>query len=95
MKTYSIRANVRVDSRVKDRDAWAVDLIEGSNLSEELKVGWFWATWPDRVELVFSVRTDENSIERLTKEVEVVVAGASNVVSKPQLSVEEKSANEA
>ena len=67
MKTYAIRANVRVDSRVKDRDAWAVDLIEGSDLSEELKAGRFWATWPDRVELVFSVRADENSIEEIHK----------------------------
>ena len=51
MGMFSIRANVTVDAGVKDRDAWAVDLVEGSNLSENLKAGWFWATWPDRVEL--------------------------------------------
>jgi hypothetical protein len=95
MKTYSIRASVRVDSRIKDRDTWAVDLIEGSNLSDELKAGWFWATWPDRVELVFPVRADERSIEQYAKEVALVLAGAANVVSNPQLTVEEKSANEA
>ena len=95
MKIYSIRANVRVDGRVTDRDAWAVDLVEGSSLSEQLKAGWFWATWPDRVEFVFSIRADENSIEQYSSEIEQFLSKAPHIVGRPELSVEERRGNEA
>ena len=66
MKLFVIRANVHVDDQTSDLDVWSVDLVEGSSLSEPLKNGWFWATWPDRVEFVFSFRGDEEAIERIS-----------------------------
>jgi hypothetical protein len=90
MKTYTIRADVRVDEAVTDRDAWAVDLIEAGTLSDQLKAGWFWATWPDRVELVFTVRADDRSIQHYTKEIELLLAHASHVVSQSKLLVEQR-----
>ena len=95
MKTYAIRANVRVNARVKDRDVWAVNLVEGSRLSEKLKKGWFWATWPDRVELVFSIRADDRSIRKYTSEIERLVKKAPHVAGQPHVAVEERRANEA
>jgi hypothetical protein len=90
MKTYSIRASVRVDAQVQDRDEWAVNLVERSSLSEQLKAGWFWATWPDRVELVFPVRADAGSIQELSKEIELLLNGAAGVAGQVQLVVEER-----
>jgi len=94
MGTFSIRANVTVDPGIEDRDTWAVDLVEGSNLSEDLKAGWFWATWPDRVELVFAVNADPSSVQLLVKEVEALITSAGGVVGKANVVVEEKGRNE-
>ncbi len=95
MNAYSIRANVRLEAQIKDRDLWAVDLVERSGLSEQLKAGWFWATWPDRVELVFIVSADAGLVQKLAKEVETLVNSAPGVTGQTQLVVEERRGNEA
>jgi hypothetical protein len=94
MGMFSIRANVTVDPGIKDRDTWAVDLVEGSNLSEDLKAGWFWATWPDRVELVFAVNAHPSSVQLFAKEIEALVTNAGGVVGKATVVVQEKGRNE-
>jgi hypothetical protein len=94
MGTFSIRANVTLDPSIKDRDTWAVDLVEGSNLSEDLKAGWFWATWPDRVELVFAVNGDQASAQMFANEVEALVTNAGGVLGKANVVVKEKGRNE-
>jgi len=94
MGIFSIRANVTVDGSINDRDAWAVDLVEGSNLSEDLKAGWFWATWPDRVELVFAVNADPNSVQLFAKEGEALITNAAGVVGTANVVVQEKRGNE-
>jgi len=85
LKPYRISVCARVNDQVEDRDLWAVNLIEGSALSEQLMIDWFWATWPDRVELIFPVVADEVSIHRHVAEVEAVVANAPHLASKPEL----------
>ena len=79
-----------ITDEVEDRDVWAVNLIERSALPEQLKVGWFWATWPDRVELIFPVASDESKIQHLTAAVESVMGTARHLVSKPEITVAEE-----
>jgi hypothetical protein len=94
MGTFSIRANVTVDPGIKDRDTWAVELVEGSALSDELKAGWFWATWPDRVELIFAVKADPNAVQIFAKEVERLLANAAGLVGKARVEVQDKGSHE-
>lgn len=95
MATHVIRATVRVEQDVSDRDTWAVDLVERSDLSDPLKEGWFWATWPDRVEFTFTVQAERSSIAQYTSEIEKFLLRAPHVMGKPQLTVEERGGNEA
>ena len=95
MKTYVLRANVQVSDQVSDRDAWAVDVVEGSNLPEQLKDGWFWATRRNSVEFVFSWRDDEDAIEKYSREIQLLLSAAPNVAAPPQLVVEVKGGHEA
>ena len=85
---YVLRANVQVSDQVTDRDAWAVDLVEGSDLPQQLKDGWFWATWPNRVEFVFSWRGDDDSVEKCSREIQVLLSAVPDIAAPPQLVVE-------
>ena len=93
MKTYIIRAIIRLDAPIDDPYAWAVGHVEPSDLSEELKEAWFCAAWadePDRVEFVFAVRADEATSKRYSREIELLLSDLPHVEEGPELSVEEQ-----
>jgi hypothetical protein len=83
-----IRIAVQTTSDVADRDVWAVGVVEGSGISEQLKADWFWATWPDRVEFVFPVNADAETVQSYAREAERIIASAESVVGVPRLTIE-------
>ena len=97
MKTYLIRAIVRLDVPIHDPYGRAVDHVEASDLSEELKAAWFCAAWadePDRVEFWFPVRANEDSTKRYSREIELFLSHMPHVEEGPKISVEEQPDNQ-
>lgn len=70
MENYLLSVKVWLKNDEQNKDLWAEKLIEGNEVSEQLKFGWWWATWPDKVELYFMIEANNNELNLYTKEVE-------------------------
>ena len=79
MQNYLLSVKVWLKNDEQDKDIWAEKLIEGKQVSEELKFGWWWATWPDKVELYFMIESDNNGLIVYTKEVEDLLSNNKEV----------------
>ncbi len=84
----TIVATLRLSEDTEDKDLWAVDLIEGSDISERLKAGWFWASSTDLLYLYFVFGADENEAEGFAAEIKELLEKQSNIVGRPELRVE-------
>ena len=78
-----VRAKIQLSESVTDLDLWAVDIIEGSTLSEILENGWWWCTWPNHiVELFFDISSDIGNKDKYLSEVKKIIGKGTNIVSE-------------
>ena len=90
MNTTLLKAKVSLSQDVKDKDLWAVNLIEGNEVSEELKNGWWWATWREFVVLYFQLRESPSRVDELVREVESLLESASDTQGTSKILIEAK-----
>ena len=87
MEALLIQTSIVLSDNVHDRDLWAVDLVESSTLPHELKTGWWWATWPGRLELCFQICATKSAVKGYVREIEMLVRSETDVVEDPVTSI--------
>ena len=90
MENYLLKVQVWLKNEELDKDVWAVELIEGNEVSEELEFGWWWATWPDKVELYFMIEADNKGLDVYTKEVEELLSNNREVKHFSEVTAESR-----
>lgn len=83
-----VRAKIQLSENVTDLDLWAVNLIEANSLSQILKNGWWWCTWPNSVvELFFDISADTENAQIYKNEIKELIEVDEKDIQSKSISV--------